>query len=211
MMDEVFQFVTTFKDFPPRSFPPSFNPANIMEEHAGHHEAEEGADGRPRSRPDPRQLEQDDRPTAPAARRQIVATSRLSRAADGGPARKWRSAFRRVPRVQPRFLPKRSSRHMSSERCCCGRSRSSITSIRSDREEKQQQMNTVVGPTTGGGKGAGHWLQDVHHRAVRRDRARDRPDASLSQFARITAVTNRPPASSSARWPNCRRTGSVRN
>jgi len=30
-MDEVFQFVTTFKDFPPRSFPPSFNPANIME------------------------------------------------------------------------------------------------------------------------------------------------------------------------------------
>jgi arylsulfatase len=31
MMDDVFQFVTTFKDFPPRSFPPSFNPANIME------------------------------------------------------------------------------------------------------------------------------------------------------------------------------------
>ena len=31
MMDEVFKFVTTFKDFPPRSFPPSFNPANIME------------------------------------------------------------------------------------------------------------------------------------------------------------------------------------
>ncbi|MCJ2048763.1 arylsulfatase [Methylobacterium sp. J-070] len=30
-MDEVFQFVATFKDFPPRSFPPSFNPANIME------------------------------------------------------------------------------------------------------------------------------------------------------------------------------------
>jgi arylsulfatase A-like enzyme len=30
-MDEVFQFVETFKDFPPRSFPPSFNPANIME------------------------------------------------------------------------------------------------------------------------------------------------------------------------------------
>jgi arylsulfatase len=30
-MDDVFQFVTTFKDFPPRSFPPSFNPANIME------------------------------------------------------------------------------------------------------------------------------------------------------------------------------------
>jgi len=31
MMDEVFQFVATFKDFPPRAFPPSFNPANIME------------------------------------------------------------------------------------------------------------------------------------------------------------------------------------
>jgi arylsulfatase len=30
-MEEVFQFVATFKDFPPRSFPPSFNPANIME------------------------------------------------------------------------------------------------------------------------------------------------------------------------------------
>ncbi len=30
-MDDVFQFVATFKDFPPRSFPPSFNPANIME------------------------------------------------------------------------------------------------------------------------------------------------------------------------------------
>jgi arylsulfatase A-like enzyme len=31
VMDEVFQFVVTFKDFPPRSFPPSFNPANILE------------------------------------------------------------------------------------------------------------------------------------------------------------------------------------
>ncbi len=31
VMDEVFQFVGTFKDFPPRSFPPSFNPANVME------------------------------------------------------------------------------------------------------------------------------------------------------------------------------------
>ena len=30
-MDEVFEFVATFKEFPPRSFPPSFNPANIME------------------------------------------------------------------------------------------------------------------------------------------------------------------------------------
>ena len=31
MMEEVFQFVATFKEFPPRSFPPSFNRANIME------------------------------------------------------------------------------------------------------------------------------------------------------------------------------------
>ena len=31
MMDEVFKFVETFKDFPPRAFPPSFNPANILE------------------------------------------------------------------------------------------------------------------------------------------------------------------------------------
>ena len=32
MMDEVFKFAATFKEFPPRSIPPSFNPANIMEE-----------------------------------------------------------------------------------------------------------------------------------------------------------------------------------
>ena len=32
VMDDVFGFVTTFKEFPPRSFPPSFNPANIMEQ-----------------------------------------------------------------------------------------------------------------------------------------------------------------------------------
>jgi arylsulfatase len=31
-MDEVFKFAGSFKDWPPRSFPPSFNPANIMEE-----------------------------------------------------------------------------------------------------------------------------------------------------------------------------------
>jgi len=31
MMEEVFKFVATLEDFPPRSFPPSFNPANIME------------------------------------------------------------------------------------------------------------------------------------------------------------------------------------
>ena len=32
MMDEVFKFAATFKEYPPRSVPPSFNPANIMEE-----------------------------------------------------------------------------------------------------------------------------------------------------------------------------------
>jgi arylsulfatase len=32
MMDEVFAFAATFKEYPPRSFPPSFNPANIMED-----------------------------------------------------------------------------------------------------------------------------------------------------------------------------------
>ena len=32
VMDEVFKFAATFKEFPPRSFPPSFNPANVMEE-----------------------------------------------------------------------------------------------------------------------------------------------------------------------------------
>ena len=32
VMDEVFEFVATFKEFPPRSFPPSFKPATIMEQ-----------------------------------------------------------------------------------------------------------------------------------------------------------------------------------
>jgi arylsulfatase len=31
-MDDVFQFTATFKDFPPRSFPPSFVPTTVMEE-----------------------------------------------------------------------------------------------------------------------------------------------------------------------------------
>jgi len=31
VMDEVFQFAATFDEFPPRSFPPSFNPATVME------------------------------------------------------------------------------------------------------------------------------------------------------------------------------------
>jgi arylsulfatase A-like enzyme len=32
VMDEVFQFARTFDEFPPRSYPPSFNPANILED-----------------------------------------------------------------------------------------------------------------------------------------------------------------------------------
>ncbi|HEY5929311.1 MAG TPA: arylsulfatase [Burkholderiales bacterium] len=32
VMDEVFKFAESFKEYSPRSFPPSFNPANIMEE-----------------------------------------------------------------------------------------------------------------------------------------------------------------------------------
>jgi arylsulfatase len=32
MMDDVFKFVATFKNFPPRSTPPSFNPANVMQD-----------------------------------------------------------------------------------------------------------------------------------------------------------------------------------
>jgi arylsulfatase len=31
-MDEVFKFVKTFDEYPPRSSPASFNPANLMEE-----------------------------------------------------------------------------------------------------------------------------------------------------------------------------------
>jgi arylsulfatase len=30
-MDDVFKFVDTFKEFPPRSFPPSFVPSTILE------------------------------------------------------------------------------------------------------------------------------------------------------------------------------------
>jgi arylsulfatase A-like enzyme len=32
VMDEVFKFAASFKEYPPRSFPPSFNPATILEE-----------------------------------------------------------------------------------------------------------------------------------------------------------------------------------
>jgi arylsulfatase A-like enzyme len=32
VMDEIFKFAATFKEFPPRSVPPSFNPATILED-----------------------------------------------------------------------------------------------------------------------------------------------------------------------------------
>jgi arylsulfatase len=32
VMDEVFKFAATFKDYPPCSIPPSFNPASVVEE-----------------------------------------------------------------------------------------------------------------------------------------------------------------------------------
>lgn len=32
MMDEVFKFAASFKEYPPRSFPPSFNPATVLEQ-----------------------------------------------------------------------------------------------------------------------------------------------------------------------------------
>jgi arylsulfatase len=32
LMNEIFRFVATFDEYPPRSFPPSFNPASLMEE-----------------------------------------------------------------------------------------------------------------------------------------------------------------------------------
>ncbi len=32
MMDEVFKFAATFKEFPPRSFPPSFNPTTVLKQ-----------------------------------------------------------------------------------------------------------------------------------------------------------------------------------
>lgn len=32
MMNEVFKFAATLKEFPPRAFPPSSNPATVVEE-----------------------------------------------------------------------------------------------------------------------------------------------------------------------------------
>ena len=62
VMDEVFQFVATFKEFPPRSFPPSFNPANIMESTLEGIKRRQAAEEELRPRPHPRRAEQDDRP-----------------------------------------------------------------------------------------------------------------------------------------------------
>ena len=43
-MDEVFKFVATFKEFPPRSFPPSFVPTTIMEETLERHQELRGGE-----------------------------------------------------------------------------------------------------------------------------------------------------------------------
>ena len=84
MMDEVFQFVATFKDFPPRSFPPSFNPANIMESTMDaikqKKALKEGLDlDRIRGR-----LEQDDRAATPAARSEVAGIASMPAASRAG-------------------------------------------------------------------------------------------------------------------------------
>ena len=43
VMDDVFQFAATFKEFPPRSYPPSFNPANHHGRGQARHQGEGGA------------------------------------------------------------------------------------------------------------------------------------------------------------------------
>ena len=61
VMDEVFKFVATFKEFPPRSFPPSFNPANIMESTIDGIKQRRALQGESGHREDSRRAEQDDR------------------------------------------------------------------------------------------------------------------------------------------------------
>ena len=73
VMDEVFKFAATFKEFPPRSFPPSFNPANIMEDTSARHQSE-GSSGKGLPDAQRRRVEiategTDDRASAPGARR----------------------------------------------------------------------------------------------------------------------------------------------
>jgi hypothetical protein len=72
-MDDVFQFALTFKEFPPRSFPPSFVPTNIVEE-----TLDDIKDSRARAgeraqkhRQDPLGRTTDDRSAAPAAWDQV--------------------------------------------------------------------------------------------------------------------------------------------
>ena len=61
VMDDVFAFVTTFKEFPPRSFPPSFNPANILGETLDDLQNAGDAEEEHRPRAHPRRAQQDDR------------------------------------------------------------------------------------------------------------------------------------------------------
>ena len=72
-MDDVVAFVVTFKEFPPRSFPPSFVPTTIMEETMDDiKDAEaEGRAAGPKHRQDPLGREPDDRAATPAARDQV--------------------------------------------------------------------------------------------------------------------------------------------
>jgi hypothetical protein len=74
VMDEVFQFAASFKDFPPRSFPPSFNPANILESEMDGIKRRESFKKEPRPRPHSRRVEQDDRRANSATRGQIGAS-----------------------------------------------------------------------------------------------------------------------------------------
>jgi hypothetical protein len=57
-MDDVFKFAATFKEYPPRSFPPSFNPATVLDQTLREIKVEKklreafplpaGADGKPK-------------------------------------------------------------------------------------------------------------------------------------------------------------------
>ena len=68
VMDEVFQFAATFKEFPPRSFPPSFNPANILESTMDDIKTKQMLKESIDPRAYTRRAEQDDREANPGAR-----------------------------------------------------------------------------------------------------------------------------------------------
>ena len=72
-MDDVGAFVLTFKEFPPRSFPPSFVPTNIMEETLDDIKDKQAKAGEraQEHRQDPLRREPVDRTATAAARRQI--------------------------------------------------------------------------------------------------------------------------------------------